>query len=210
MMELGKTFFNKIQEMKDEGSGSISMAQMDQIMSIFVDTLKAQVDNENELNIFNDIEKISQQLKFAQQELKDLNPKTIADDFIPGAASELTAVTEATEKSTNTILDAAESIQNLALKINDPEIVNQINEKTTLIFEACNFQDITGQRLNKVTKILEDIDSTVNSLIEATSGIASSKKKKEADVVAPTLMNGPQLEQFAPSQSDIDDLFKNS
>jgi len=67
------------------------------------------------------------------------------------------AVVGGTEEATQQILEAAEAIDNAASalsKVNTPDqqklLSEEIQERVVSIFEACNFQDLTGQRISKV------------------------------------------------------------
>jgi chemotaxis protein CheZ len=209
MDDIGKILFERMQEMRSDNNRKIEMTDIDGIISTVMETIKGYVTSQSDISIFNEIEKISKQIKQAKDEVRDLNPQSIGENFIPGATSELGEITKATEASTNTILDAAEAIQSLANKVADSQVKQEINNKVIEIFEACNFQDITGQRITKVTKILEDIDSTINSIINAFSSTKEPTNKKTTALSEKNLLNGPQLATEAPSQSQIDDLFNN-
>ena len=75
------------------------------------------------------------------------------------------------------------------------------------VFEACNFQDISGQRIGKVIATLSAIEEQVT--------IALARCEAAADapaVFAPTdngLLNGPKLDGDSghASQRDIDKMF---
>jgi chemotaxis protein CheZ len=86
-----------------------------------------------------------------------------------------------------------------------------IMNATTEIYEACGFQDITGQRITKVVKALKDIEEKIDALVEAFgSEIAKYKKsapEEEPEPEAVTdedLLNGPQLKEKAQTQEEID------
>jgi chemotaxis protein CheZ len=131
---------------------------------------------------------------------------------------ELDAVVTATEDATQRILDATERIDVLARELNAhanngyaQRLIDDIAENTTLIFEACNFQDITGQRISKVVRTLEYIDGRIAAMInilgiDAMSGLAPRRLDQSQDPEA-HLLNGPQLGQNGISQADIDRLF---
>lgn len=211
MDDLGKILFNRLEEVRISNSGKIELSDVDALIAGFMDTIKGQISSQSDILIFNEIEKIAQQIKKVKQEVIDLDPNSIGNTFIPGATSELNAVTQATEQSTNTILDAAEVIQNTALKMHDKEASSLIILKVTEIFEACNFQDVTGQRISKTLKLLEEIDSTIAILISSFTkkkpqlannkdNVSNNSSPKNLE-----LLTGPQIN--APSQSQIDDLF---
>jgi chemotaxis protein CheZ len=79
----------------------------------------------------------------------------------------------------------------------------------TRIFEACNFQDITGQRITKVVRTLKHIEGKIEVLIQAL-GEEVQKTHRSAAAADPnnedSLLNGPQLPGNAIDQSEIDKL----
>lgn len=147
--------------------------------------------------LFTQIEEVCGIIKEIQQETAGLmHPNNVSD-----ASNQLHDVLQATEDATNRILDAATAIQGAS---QDP----QITDLVTQIYEACNFQDITGQRIKKVLQNLSVLDekllklaSTAKAQIVAEEEIARHSSDR--------LAQGPQLTQEAPSQEDIDNLFKS-
>jgi chemotaxis protein CheZ len=139
-------------------------------------------------------------------------------DHLNSVASELDAVVSSTEGATQQILGASERIEALAREmrphISDSfagRILEDLLECTTSIFEACNFQDITGQRITKVVRTLQYVDGRINSMIEIWGSDAFSGMRPQAPS-NPThdescLLNGPQLGDCGISQDDIDKLF---
>jgi len=81
------------------------------------------------------------------------------------------------------------------------------------IFEACNFQDLTGQRINKVMNTMKLIEGHINVMMEIWGGVDAIKA--HAPQIIDTreddekLLNGPKLEGDVghASQDDIDALF---
>src|SRR3546814_13096527 len=49
----------------------------------------------------------------------------------------------------------------------DTEVGAQVSASVTSIFEACGFQDITGQRITKVVTALQKIETKVDALLNA-------------------------------------------
>lgn len=96
----------------------------------------------------------------AKLEIASIKHPMAEDDRIKSAASELDAIVAATEASTQDILAAGEEIESLTRKIaglhhGDEDVVtltDRIAGEIIKIFEACNFQDITGQRVDKVVR----------------------------------------------------------
>ena len=67
---------------------------------------------------------------------------------------------QATETATNTIMECAEAL--MAADASDPAAYKAlVDEKMMVIFEACSFQDITGQRIAKVVETLQHIEQRV-------------------------------------------------
>ncbi len=128
-------------------------------------------------------------------------------DHISKATSELKQVTAATEEATGTIMDACDRIQELAGDSpNSAAILDEINK----IFEACSFQDLTGQRITNAVNALYEIEKRVDSLLGILSGHAdiSIATGPEEDTRSEDrkLMNGPQMPGAGVTQDDIDRL----
>ena len=122
-----------------------------------------------------------------------------------------------TEAATNTIMEAmesnAEAVALLREHIDDPEqlaLLDKIATNANSVFEACSFQDITGQRVGRVAKSIIYVEERVESLKHllgeqelAQVEVASDKKTDSDDA----LLNGPELNGQGLSQDDIDSLF---
>jgi len=136
----------------------------------------------------------------------------ITDKHIPVATDELDAVIESTAEATGTIMDACEAIEEHAAKIGGDQ-GDAIAMQITKIYEACSFQDITGQRITKVVDALKSIETKVGALMgmlgsgdqspPAVSQAADTQEKTDDD-----LLNGPQLPGGGISQDDIDKLLE--
>ena len=142
----------------------------------------------------------------AKKELAALQPAEIPQHHIPGATDELDAVVRHTETATNAILECAENLGQLATDTGG-DVGERINAITTRIYEASNFQDITGQRITKVVRTLRHIEEKVIALAAAFGEKIEPSQppldKREGDAA---LLNGPALPQTANSQDDIDAL----
>jgi chemotaxis protein CheZ len=123
----------------------------------------------------------------------------------PRITNELEAVVTASEQATQKILAAAEDIDQAANTLsaalkNDGEqgLAQDIRDRVIQIFEACNYQDITGQRVSKVMTALVRIERRIASALERQTGVQS----------APPL-HGPRLadDRGHVSQSDVDAMF---
>lgn len=149
----------------------------------------------------------------ARRDLAALQANDMRLRDLPGATDELSAVVSATESATNSILDAVEGIEKAAVAL-APETGDPIREGVTRIYEACNFQDLTGQRISKVVNVLKEVDRTVLGLMDA-FGISLDPATARALASAPPkakggeadLLNGPQMPGAAQDQASIDALF---
>ena len=139
---------------------------------------------------------------------------------IARAAEELSAIVKGTEEATNNILHAAETIDtnasNLVAALKDESqqaLACEIQENVMQIFENCNFQDLTGQRITKVVKTFCFIEARILTMMEIWGGAEAflnvTPEELEARQGDKGLLNGPSLENDADivSQDDIDALF---
>ncbi len=140
------------------------------------------------------------------------------DDRMQLAASELDAIVVATEASTEDVLAASEQIEIYVRKItglhpDDEELGtlgDQIANEIIKIFEACNFQDITGQRTTKVIKTIRFIEEKILALINiwgVDAFLDLPVHTQPATDGDDALMNGPQLENEGITQDEINALF---
>ena len=162
-----------------------------------------------DLHFYSQLEELARYIHDAKSEIATIRPKDISTDFIPSATDELDAVVGATEEATNKIMDVCEEI-NAVVETLDPAMKDKLVGCTTKIFEACNFQDITGQRINKVVQTLKHIDAKITALVRAMgdeiqqSGGDLPAAQPDAADPEKGLLNGPQLSGAGVSQEEID------
>src|SRR5262245_9458813 len=130
---------------------------------------------------------------------------------------ELDAVVGGTEQATQQILAAAEEIDEAANNLSalvkhSPEqaLAQDIRDQVIRIYEACNFQDLAGQRIDKVLTTLKFVDDHVTRMIDIWGGVEAFKEAAAA--LAPreeAPINGPKLDgdDGHASQDEIDALF---
>jgi len=125
------------------------------------------------------------------------------------ARDELTEVVAEAARAANEITTAAQTVEKLSRRSHVSVASEQV-KAATRIFESCAFQDITGQRINKVVQTLEELAALISDpghhdgqkLLAAARGARDSAKAAEA-----SLLGGPQLGRDRPSQADVDNLF---
>ena len=138
-------------------------------------------------------------------ELAALRVDDINDNHIPSATDELDAIVEHTAAATDAILTSCETLDDVAVSLTG-EPATKLQDATTCIYEACSFQDITGQRINKVVATLKTIETKVAQIVAAFGTDQPVPTKTAADPAEATLLNGPQRPTVAMDQSDIDKL----
>lgn len=142
----------------------------------------------------------------ARSEIAAIRPNDLKREKLPRAGKELDAIVEATETATNQIMNATEKI--MSAKVTDGDV---INDACMEIFEACSFQDITGQRISKVVSTLNYIEEYLARLTKAwghqTDTINSTEAGEGDGNSENQLLNGPALEGEGVNQEDIDHLF---
>jgi len=133
---------------------------------------------------------------------------------------ELDAVVTGTEQATQAILNMVEDIDQFATTMieqgrgeAEQSLGHAIQERVVKVFEACNFQDITGQRISKVVNTWKFIEGHVGQMMEIWGGIDAFKDFIPEAPSEPrgddALLNGPKLDNDVGhvSQDDIDALF---
>ena len=208
---LGTTLLKSLISLREE-KGRIRIEDVGAMLENMASTL--QKDTPPDSFLRKEFEQIAQYIAEAKQEVAAMVPAPEAETpkNISKATMELGEVVKATEAATNTIMDAADVIQLIASEIKDPALVARLNAETTKIYDACNFQDITGQRISKVIKALEHVELRVVNLVSLFGGALpegytppqGAAKRERPDE---KLMHGPQLTADAPSQDEIDKLF---
>ena len=156
-----------------------------------------------DLKLYHELAQLAQYIQRAKREIADIKPNDIRERHIPMATDELDAVVEATAEATGTILDEAEAVQKLAATL-PPAVGNKIGAAVTRIYEACNFQDITGQRITKVVKTLKYIESKIDALLAAFGETVAGKRPLAVKPPDEDFVSGPQLPKAANNQDEID------
>ncbi len=79
---------------------------------------------------------------------------------------ELEAVVQTTESAAERILQAAEAINDWALANgHSAEESAQLTARVNAIFEACAFQDLTGQRIHRALASLQQVETLLEALM---------------------------------------------
>ena len=196
----------RLDAIRREHGETVGVEKIAEVVRAMLDTMTGDLDG-SDLKLFREVESLADYIHNAKAEIAALRPGEIKNEFIASATDELDAIVGATEAATNEIMDSAEHLEGLAPMM-DAEVAERLTEITTRIFEACTFQDITGQRITKVVRMLKEIESRVENLVKAFGGEIEPEARRETKVIATDedLLNGPQLPASAADQAEIDRL----
>ena len=194
---------------------SVSRAEIAEVVSALLAEMEGDLSEDN-LKLFAELESLARYITAAKSEIAALRPDEITARHLPKATDELDAIVGATEEATNSILAAMESLENMVGDL-PAEQGEKVTEAVTQVYEACSFQDITGQRITKVVTALKHIEEKVDALVAAFGDEIAKYKATHPDAeeakpdqpAKPTdadLLNGPQLPDDASKQAEIDAL----
>ncbi|MCG8493474.1 MAG: protein phosphatase CheZ [Sneathiellales bacterium] len=169
------------------------------------------------LELKNELEELSKVIMETRREIASLNAHEKGPK-IHAMTDQLDAVVGDTEAATNTILEAVEVIEDknesLQLNATDPdelEITEGIGNAVMKIYEACNFQDITGQRISKVVGTLKFVEDRIAAMIDILGGEGElgnlQAVEEEVRMDGDVELSGPTVEGQEISQDEIDALF---
>ncbi len=150
---------------------------------------------------------LSDFIQKARDEISGLQANVIKDTCLPGASVELDAVVRDTDRATDSIMTEAESL--MALEPTDLGAYNvDVDAAVMRIFEACPFQDLTGQRVTKVISTLRHIEERVTEFAGAL-GVTDWAAPESADDASARelLLNSPAMNGPTTPQNNIDALF---
>jgi chemotaxis protein CheZ len=125
------------------------------------------------------LQAMSAYIQKVRQDVAASEPLALRSQHLPAATNELEAVVQATAEATHSIMDATEAIQAIALTLDD-EPQQMLLHETTRIFEACTFQDITGQRVTKVVRALDVVEQKLDVLIRSFGDAIGQEEAKVA------------------------------
>ncbi|WP_321449093.1 protein phosphatase CheZ [uncultured Cohaesibacter sp.] len=215
-------------------NSSLSSEQHQQIMDELA-ALKKLVEPAQELNsnlvetfrselseavkIKQEMDEIYEAIAETKREIATLHVNGLHSAEMNRVTDELDAIVFGTEQATEQILEAAEVIDANSTKLSktltgeEDQWTHEIQDAVIAVFEACNFQDLTGQRITKVVNVLRFIEERIVSMMEIWGGIEQFQEIEVDNPLEKTgdaaLLNGPALanEDGVASQDDIDALF---
>jgi len=194
--------------LRTQRNEDVSLSDVVALAEITATSLQTFFEN-MDVAIYRELREIAEYIQAMKVEIGALGVNEIRDRRIPAAGEELGAIIKATENATNTIMGCAEAVMSAAA--DDVEAFKAlVEEKMLVIFEACAFQDITGQRIAKVVETLEHIEMRVArfaAVLHAKDlgGYLSEVEQAGAERL---LLHGPAREGEGIGQTDVDRLLR--
>lgn len=152
-----------------------------------------------------------------RKEIASLNRAGDGEDKFVTMGEQLDGIVEATMDATETIMEAVESNANTIHELRDlvtdkkqRALLDKLLHNQNKVFEACAFQDLTGQRITKIIKSVSYVEDRVNMLREIWGPEELDKVEIEVEDTRTEdekLLHGPQSKTEAISQDEIDKLF---
>lgn len=160
--------------------------------------------------VYRELREIAGYIESMRREMGVLQVNELKNSRIPSAGEELGAIVKSTEQATNTIMECAEAL--MAADASDPAAFKAlVDEKMMVIFEACSFQDLTGQRIAKVVETLQHIETRVARFADIMrakdlEGFLTDAERERAERKERLLLHGPALDGQGMAQNDVDQL----
>jgi chemotaxis protein CheZ len=165
-----------------------------------------------------ELEVIYSAVKRTRTEIGEANGHALNGAQVGRVGRELEAIVAGTEQATQDILKAAEDIERAANMLSaalknehEQDMAYDILDRVVQIFESCNFQDLTGQRVSKVLSTLQFIEQHVGRLMEIWQAVEQfeplvTDQPGDGDR---RFLNGPKLanEPGHSSQDEVDEIF---
>ncbi len=170
----------------------------------------------------NELDAMKQAITSTKREIASLYRSDYEGKGMRRVAGELDAVVGATEAATTSILSGLEDIETQAnmlraagVETGNNDHIGAILDRVVSMYEACNFQDLTGQRIGKIVNVLKFVEERLDKMIgvwgglDAFKDLAAQEPNGSGVDDEKSLLNGPKLDEDEGhvDQSDIDALF---
>ena len=154
----------RLDVLRQQHGDSVRVDDIASVVESMMATMKGDL-TAADLELYSELEALAQYIHAAKADIAALRPDEVTEKVLPKASDELDAIVAATETATNTIMAAMERNDDIIEKIRAKtkskklqELCDQLIENDNEVFEACSFQDITGQRVNKVVKSITYVE----------------------------------------------------
>jgi len=177
-------------DMMDSGTGDDIRAAIRAEIGPMVDGLRTFVDRriaELSAEVHATVQMVDYSETNLSGQLARIHDQVATMVAMPAAATrnsgiELEAVVQATEAAANTIMEAAEAISDwLHDGKRDAESLEAVAARVNTIFEACTFQDVTGQRIRRAIQHLQQVETMLDEMVPADALKAAAEPIAEID-----------------------------
>ena len=196
-----------VDNLRKQNTASMSLTEVASVTEVLIGTMNVFYKS-IDTSIYRECRALSDYITNARKEIASLQPVDLESARIPRAGLELDAIVQQTEEATNTIMEAAEEI--MGADTSDAEAYQATTQDAVMrIFEACSFQDITGQRISKVVETLSHIENRVlelRNLMGVTDEDVQEAMQDDVPEGDAALLSGPALKGEGIDQSEVDNL----
>lgn len=209
MAKLSKAHLQRLEQyLKDDAREEPSLKDVMALAELTTESLQAfyaRLDRE----VYGELVSIADYIGSMRREIAALGVHDLKNERLPSAGQQLDEIVRATEEATNTIMTCAETLLS-ADASNMTQYALIVQDNATMIFEACAFQDLTGQRIAKVVETLKSIEARVSRFADAVrlkdDGTGNPLEDEEARArrARDLILNGPQSKGVAIEQDAID------
>lgn len=217
----------KIADLEAKGEEMVPVGEVKDMLNAVKSLFEGDFSGQD-LELFGELGELAKYINRAKKELREFQPQALSEDRLPEASDQLAAIVSTTEAATTRIMDSCDQIDGIHTRVHekllcnepplDPDVMASVddafleaNTSITNIYESCNFQDLTGQRIQKIVETLREVERQVLRMI-IVFGLSGDKAqeldedhKKQLQTEA-DLLNGPQLPGQSLEQDDIDDI----
>ncbi len=199
--------------LREKRSSDVSLTDMVSLVEVTTESLHTFFESLDKA-VFRELKEIADYIGRMREEIGALQANDMSRARIPAAGQELDAIVKSTEDASNTIMECAEAVM-AAEAIDLKSYRAFVEDRMMVLFEACSFQDLTGQRISKVVSTLKMIESRVNRFAEA-ARVRDAADFRDAREIAEEehrklkLVNGPALAGQGNPQDVIDELISGA
>ncbi len=199
--------------LKEKRASDVSLTDMVSLVEVTTESLHAFFESLDK-SVFRELKEIADYIGRMREEIGALQANDMSRARIPAAGQELDAIVKSTEEASNTIMECAEAVM-AAEAIDLASYRAFVEDRMMVLFEACSFQDLTGQRISKVVSTLKTIESRVNRFAEAArvrdlSDVKDAREIAEEERRKLKLVNGPALAGQGNPQDVVDELISGA
>jgi chemotaxis protein CheZ len=193
-----------VEHLRSDPGRSVTPAEAAAITEVLLTSMHRYFSSING-SIYQEFRVLSQRIKRAREEIAELRPSELSQERIPRAGRELEAIVQSTEEASGIIMDAAETI--MSGDPADGAYGDMVQENCLRIFEACSFQDLTGQRISKVVDTLTFIEDRLTHMSAEWAGEVKESGPANDDLKGDrALLHGPSLKGEGIDQNEVDAL----